>query len=650
MPSSRRHGAVAGTLPSSSDVEAAALEAEVGVSRKTSDKMEKARVRRRGWLGTLVRAGALTALVGLMAVAVLRQREGEEGRRSALPLVSREKMAQWRSEAAAWKAVARSRLAMRTPSIKTNDGRVEEDGARADEPDMTASDGQAQAPKSNDVTSRPVPESDRNTVKTVSVVLPCAGENELMVMTAKSFFENTPPDVLHEVVVVDDGSDPPLETFWPVSDFRGTDAATWAEVRKKVRFHRHDHTIGLMNARTTGANAATGDAIAVYDCHVKPDPSWWTHTLRELNVNRKRVVIPTITSLDIDTWEEQMHLRPKKGHGMASCYLAWDSEFKWFNNRFHDATKPRWVPMMSGGLFAMTKSWWDDLGGYDSEMTGWGGENIEQSLRIWLCGGEITHAEEAYIAHMWRTHDRKTRANYHINGDVHRNRWRAVHGWLGDFENATLQYPDFRRFSGVNGQRQDMHEYDDAKRRLQCKTFDAYVDFFEDIYLKAGVLPGELFHLESLERPGLCLDRSDGKPEAVMLGNAKMPEGPLGLRDCGAAPMQQWHVGNRKDDGECCSGLRGMLSDQCVAIRGGGMRTAVCSIDGSDRSQKAELVDIGGDAVEVRLQGDRCLLATRDGVSLGPCGGSSAQWRRTDVHLSVERTIYDEHKARRPPA
>ena len=158
--------------------------------------------------------------------------------------------------------------------------------------------------------------------------------------------------------------------------------------------------------------------------------------------------------------------------------------------------------------------------------------------------------------------------------------------------------------------------------RSWVSSFDAYVDFFEDIYLKAGVLPGELFPLESLERPGLCLDRSDGKPEGVMLGNAKMPEGPLGLRDCGAAPMQQWHVGNRKDDGECCSGLRGMLSDQCVAIRGGGMRTAVCSIDGSDRSQKAELVarrhSLVLDAIDsVERNGAANLALTESGAIVG---------------------------------
>lgn len=32
----------------------------------------------------------------------------------------------------------------------------------------------------------------------------------------------------------------------------------------------------------------------------------------------------------------------------------------------------------------------------------------DQSLRAWLCGGEIVRAKSSRIAHMWRTGDRRT--------------------------------------------------------------------------------------------------------------------------------------------------------------------------------------------------------------------------------------------------
>ena len=31
-------------------------------------------------------------------------------------------------------------------------------------------------------------------------------------------------------------------------------------------------------------------------------------------------------------------------------------------------------------------------------MRAWGGENIDQSLRTWLCGGEIVYAEGSRVA------------------------------------------------------------------------------------------------------------------------------------------------------------------------------------------------------------------------------------------------------------
>jgi hypothetical protein len=44
--------------------------------------------------------------------------------------------------------------------------------------------------------------------------------------------------------------------------------------------------------------------------------------------NYKRVVVPTITNLDVDTWTE--FGRPPRGtEGMSKCYLTFDGEFKW---------------------------------------------------------------------------------------------------------------------------------------------------------------------------------------------------------------------------------------------------------------------------------------------------------------------------------
>ncbi|CAD7970510.1 unnamed protein product [Amoebophrya sp. A25] len=424
----------------------------------------------------------------------------------------------------------------------------------------------------------PVPPSPL--LKTMSVILPCAGEGEYAKKTAESVYNtwnhakgddpNDPHPTLQEIVVVDDGTQPKLAESFLTED-----------VQKKYRIKvvRNDHTVGLINAKKIGGDHASGDILTFFDCHVAPQGDWYEKFFESINENYKRIVVPSITALDVGTWTQQGN----GGNGVAKCYLTFDADFKWFDS------KDNYVPLLSGGLLSMSKKWWEETGGYDKHMEGWGGENIDQSLRTWLCGGEMVTIPEAKVAHMWRLgSDARTARHYSVPGNaVSKNRFRAAKAWMGGYAEK-MENGQFHGYQGPPGWYGDLSNLLQIKKNNNCREFGWYLNRFRNVYIDGGLIPEKTFLIEVSNS-----DNLNGKKQCLRYkrgpGTSGDGNGEVGLRACDPKDdRQRFHVANFKQ------GLRAWNTDQCLVDRGSVheshadpsvIKTTVCNIAGQDHSQ-----------------------------------------------------------------
>ena len=106
----------------------------------------------------------------------------------------------------------------------------------------------------------------------------------------------------------------------------------------------------------------------------------------------------------------------------SSASFTWALGIVWGGGSRSDDYSP-----ITMGMFATSKEWWSQ-GAMDEGMGRWGGENIEISLRTWLCGGRIVVARASFVAHGFRY-----KFPYKVNGgDILRNYVRIANVWLDD--------------------------------------------------------------------------------------------------------------------------------------------------------------------------------------------------------------------------
>ncbi|XP_071291640.1 polypeptide N-acetylgalactosaminyltransferase 5 [Agelaius tricolor] len=284
-----------------------------------------------------------------------------------------------------------------------------------------------------------------------------------LLRSVHSVLSRSPPRLLEEIILVDDCS---------TKEYLKEQLDVYMSRFPKVKVLHLRERHGLIRARLAGAEIATGAVLTFLDSHVECNVGWLEPLLERVRLRRTKVACPVIEVISDRDMSYMTVDNFQRG------IFTWPMNFGWRQipqeviekNKIKETDIIR-CPVMAGGLFSIDKKYFSELGMYDPGLDVWGGENMEISFKVWMCGGEIEIVPCSRVGHIFRNDNPYSFPRDRVR-TVERNLARVAEVWLDEYKELFYGHAYHLLHSVDVG---DLSQQIRLRQRLRCRTFRWYL-------------------------------------------------------------------------------------------------------------------------------------------------------------------------------
>ncbi|ELU05643.1 hypothetical protein CAPTEDRAFT_229009 [Capitella teleta] len=277
--------------------------------------------------------------------------------------------------------------------------------------------------------------------------------------TISAILHNTPPELIAEMLLINDGSS---------LIYIEEEAERYVKELEGGRLLKNDEQMGSPKARMKAFREAKSSIVVFIDHSVIVNDGWLEPLIAGLMDKPKSIMVP-----HYDHVHDPVSYELKSTSDNLVSTFSWRMITRMTESKLGMSEQYYKSPVLRGNIFAVTQQYFKAIGGYEENLSEFGGENLELSVRSWLCGGPI------YVNPCSRVGILNLKDPVKIQS--HKNLRLITEVWFASYKD--IAYRTSNVDSSVSSAEKVIIETMKKKlERSTCKTIDWYInDIVKDI-------------------------------------------------------------------------------------------------------------------------------------------------------------------------